>query len=94
MLLTFRSTTRLEWRRLCPIPWLDKNGNHNQSPIPAAFMDFKLVFKAVDEPVQYEDPGRQYRFQGVRAAAQLGATIRVPSIGFTFTTDRLNATSL
>jgi hypothetical protein len=56
-----------------------------------AFMDFKLFFKAADEPVKYEDPNRQYRFEGVKAVAQLEATIRVPSIDFTFKTDPLQA---
>ena len=55
----------------------------------SAFMDFKLVFKAADEAVTYEDPGRQYRFEGVKAVAQLEATIRVPSIDFSFKTDPL-----
>ena len=41
------------------------------------------------EPVKYEDPARQYRFEGFKADAQLEATIRVPSIGFTFKTDPL-----
>jgi hypothetical protein len=54
-----------------------------------AFMDFKLVFKTTDEPVKYEDPMRQYRFEGFKAAAQLEAAISVPSIGFTFKTDPL-----
>ena len=54
-----------------------------------ASMDFKLVFKAGDEQVRYEDPNRQYRFEGVKAAAQLEATIRVPSIDFVFKTDPL-----
>ena len=54
-----------------------------------AFMDFKLVFKSSDEPVKYEDPAQQYRFEGFKAAAQLEVTIRVPSIDFTFKTDPL-----
>jgi hypothetical protein len=54
-----------------------------------AFMDFKLVFKSGDEPVKYEDPMRQYRFEGFKASAQLEATFRVPSIDFTFKTDPL-----
>ena len=54
-----------------------------------AFMDFKLIVKASDEPVKYEDPTRQYRFEGFKAAAQLEATIRVPSIDFIFKTDPL-----
>ena len=54
-----------------------------------AFVDFKLVFKSTDEPVIYEDPGRQYQFQGFKASAQLEARIRVPSIDFVFKTDSL-----
>jgi len=54
-----------------------------------AFLDFKLVFKSTDEPVKYEDPTRQYRFEGFKAAAQLEAAIRVPSINFIFKTDPL-----
>ena len=56
-----------------------------------AFLDFKLVFKSTDEPVKYEDPRRQYRFEGFKASAQLLTTTRVPSIYFTFKTDPLEA---
>jgi len=52
-----------------------------------AYLDFKLVFNSTDEPVIYEDFMRQYRFQGFKAAAQLQAAVRVPSIEFTFKTD-------
>jgi hypothetical protein len=58
-----------------------------------AFMDFKLVFQAGTEPVKYEDPARQYRFEGFKATAQLEATFRVPSIDFTFRTDPLESSS-
>ena len=54
-----------------------------------AFLDFKLVFRAVDEAVKYEDPMRQYRFEGFKAVAELEAEVRVPSIDFTFKTDPL-----
>jgi len=54
-----------------------------------AFLDFKLVFRAGDEPVKYEDPMRQYRFEGFNAVAELEAEVRVPSIDFTFKTDPL-----
>lgn len=54
-----------------------------------AFLDFKLVFKATDETVKYENPAQQYRFQGFKAGAQLEATVRVPSIEFVFKTDPL-----
>ena len=58
-----------------------------------AFLDFKLVFKSTDESVKYEDPTRQYRFDGFKAVAQLEATVRVPSIGFTFKTDPLESSN-
>ena len=58
-----------------------------------AFMDFKLVFKSGTETVRYEDPMRQYRFEGFKAAAQLEAEFRVPSIDFTFKTDPLETST-
>ena len=56
-----------------------------------AFMDFKLLFTATDEPVKYEDPAHQYRFEGFKASAQLEAAIRVTSIDFIFKTDPLGS---
>jgi hypothetical protein len=54
-----------------------------------AFLDFKLVFKSTAEPAIYEDPMRQYRFEGFKATAQLEAVVNVPSIDFAFKTDPL-----
>ena len=54
-----------------------------------AYLDFKLVFKCTEQAVRYEDPARQYRFEGFAAAAQLEASVRVPSIDFLFKTDPL-----
>ena len=54
-----------------------------------AFLDFKLVFTADGEPIKYEDPMRQYRFEGYNATARLEATVRVLSTAFTFKTDPL-----
>jgi hypothetical protein len=56
-----------------------------------AFMDFKLVFKQLDETVTFDNPQQQYHFEGHRASAQLEATIRVPSTNFTFKTDPLES---
>ena len=42
-----------------------------------AFMDFKLVLKATDEAVKYEDAARQYRFDGFKAVEQLEAALRM-----------------
>ena len=54
-----------------------------------AFLDFKLVFIATDEPIRYENAMQQYRFEGFKASAQLEAMVRVPAIDFTFRTDPL-----
>ena len=56
-----------------------------------AFLDFRLVFIATEEPIKYENAVQQYRFEGFKAGAQLEATVRVPSIDFTFKTDPLEA---
>jgi hypothetical protein len=56
-----------------------------------SFLDFKLVFTSTDESVKYEDPARQYRFEGFKAIAKLGASVRVPSLDFAFKTDPLDS---
>ena len=56
-----------------------------------AFLDFRLVFTSTDEPIEYENAMRQYRLEGFKAMAQLEATVRVPSIDFTFKTDPLES---
>lgn len=56
-------------------------------------MDFKLVFKATDEAVTYEDTAQYYRFHGFKATAQLEASIRVPSIDFAWKSDPLESSS-
>lgn len=58
-----------------------------------AFMDFKLVFKATDEAVTYEDPAQYYRFKGYKAQAQIEAAMRVPSIDFSWKSDPLESSS-
>ncbi len=55
-----------------------------------ALLDFKLVFQSTGEAVKYEDPMRQYRFEGFKAAVQREAVVRVPSIAFTFKTHPLD----
>lgn len=54
-----------------------------------ALLDFKLIFTATEASVKYENAAQQYRFEGFKANAQLEATIRVPSIDFTFKTNPL-----
>jgi hypothetical protein len=54
-----------------------------------ATMNFKLVFKATEKPVAYEDPFKHFRVTGFLATAQLEAQVAVPEIGFTWKSDPL-----
>jgi hypothetical protein len=54
-----------------------------------ARMTFKMIWKALDDPVRYEDPSRQFRFIGTRAECQLEAQVEVPSIGFSWKSDSI-----
>jgi len=55
-----------------------------------ARMNFKMVWSSAGEPVKYDDPSKHFRFTGTRAWCQLEAQIEVPSIGFSWKSDRLN----
>lgn len=56
-----------------------------------AFLDFKLVWKAGADAVKYEDPAQQFRFTGFQATAQLEASVRVPSLDFSWKSDPLES---
>jgi hypothetical protein len=88
--LTFSADGKTATLQMSDVPIIDQpRWPAMDAETTPAFLDFKLVFNARDEPVKYEDPARQYRFEGFKAGAQLEATIRVPSIGYTFKTDPL-----
>jgi hypothetical protein len=88
--LTFSADDKTATLQMTNVPIIDQpRWPAMDAETTPAFMDFKLVLKATDEPVKYEDPTRQYRFEGFKAGAQLEATFRVPEIGFTFKTDPL-----
>jgi hypothetical protein len=92
--MTFSADGRIATLQMTNVPIIDQpRWPAMDAETTPAFMDFKLVLKAGTEPVRYEDPARQYRFEGVRAAAQLEATFRVPSIDFTFRTDAIETSS-
>jgi hypothetical protein len=61
---------------------------YNTVTYPAR-LDFKLVFTKLEVPVTYEDPKKQYRFDGFKASAQLEAALSVPEIGFSWKSDPL-----
>jgi hypothetical protein len=90
--ITFSEDGKTATMQMTNVPIVDQpRWPAMDSETTPAFMDFKLVFKATDEAVKYEDASRQYRFEGFKATAQLEAAIRVPSIHFTFKTDPLDA---
>jgi len=56
--------------------------------IPAK-MDLRIVWKATDEKINYNDPQKQFRVEGFKATSQLEASVEVPSIGFSWKSDPL-----
>jgi hypothetical protein len=55
-----------------------------------ATMSFKMVWTATDEKATYDDPQKQFRFEGYRANAQIEAQVTVPSIGFSWKSDPMS----
>ncbi|MGO9376971.1 MAG: hypothetical protein ACLPN1_05860 [Dissulfurispiraceae bacterium] len=56
----------------------------------AAIMSFRLIWKATDEKIIYDDPQKQFRVEGYRATAQLDAQVKIPSIGYSWESDPLS----
>ncbi len=54
--------------------------------IPAR-MNLRIVWKATNEKVNYNDPQKQFRFEGYKAIAQMEGSVEVPSIGFSWKSD-------
>lgn len=89
--LAFSSDGKTSTLRMTDVPIIDQpRWPAMDAETTPAFLDFKLVFTSTDEPVGYEDPMRQYRFEGFKAMAKLEASVRVPSIDFAFRTDPLD----
>jgi hypothetical protein len=55
-----------------------------------ATMSFRMIWKATDEKIVYDDPQKQFRVEGYRATSQLEAQVKVPSIGFSWKSDPLS----
>ena len=52
-----------------------------------ALMDVTMRWTATGEPVEIDDPTKQFRFRGWKAKCQLAASVEVPSIQFTWESD-------
>lgn len=59
---------------------------HN-APARPAVMSFRVVWKATDEKIDFEDKDRHFRFEGCRALARAEAIVEVPSLGFSWKSD-------
>jgi hypothetical protein len=55
-----------------------------------AIMSFRMIWKATDEKIIYDDPQKQFRVEGYCATAQLEAQVNVPSIDFSWRSDSLS----
>ena len=55
-----------------------------------ALMSFRLIWRATDEKILYDNPAQHFRVQGFRAIAQLEAEIHVPATGFSWKSDPLS----
>ena len=55
-----------------------------------AIMSFRMMWRAMDEKIIYDDPLKQFRVEGFRAKAQIEAQVKVPSIGFSWKSDPLS----
>jgi len=61
------------------------------APAMPATMSVRVGWTATDERVSFDDPAKHFRFDGWRATAQLEASVRVPSLGFSWRSDPLAA---
>ena len=52
-----------------------------------ALIDVTIRWTATDEPLEIDDPTKQFRFRGWRAKCQLAASVEVPSIHFAWKSD-------
>ena len=55
-----------------------------------AVMSFRLIWRATDEKIVYDNPMQHYRVEGFKAIAQLEAQIHVPSTGYSWKSDPLS----
>ncbi len=60
-----------------------------KAPAAPAKMTIRIVWKATSEKVLYDDPSKQFRFEGFKATAQLEASVEVPSLSFSWRSDPL-----
>lgn len=63
---------------------------HDAAFTPAT-MSFRIEWEATDERVTWDDRAKMFRVTGWRASTRLRASVEVPSTGFRWTSDPLEA---
>jgi hypothetical protein len=58
-----------------------------------AMMSFRVTWKATDERVVFEDKMKHFKVEGYRAVAQLEASVKVPSLNFSWKSDAIETSS-
>ncbi len=59
--------------------------------VKPAFLTFRMVWKASDQPANTDDASKMFRFTGHTAAVQMEASVEVPSDGFSWKSDPLES---
>jgi hypothetical protein len=80
-------TATLQMRR---VPIIDQpKWPAMDAAVKAAFLSFKMVWKATEDPASTDDPAKMFRFTGHKAIVQMEASVEVPGIGFSWKSDPL-----
>ncbi len=61
------------------------------APATPAVMSFRVKWTATDKPAVYEDPSKHFIFRGYLAEAGAEAEVSIPSSGFSWKSDPLEA---
>jgi hypothetical protein len=59
--------------------------------VKQAFLSFRMVWKATDQPANANDSSKSFRFAGFHANVQMEAQVEVPDIGFSWKSDPLES---
>lgn len=65
---------------------------YDASATPAR-MSLRVIWKATDEKIVFDDQLKHFRVEGYRARAQAEAAVQVPSIGFAWKSDPIETSS-
>ena len=57
------------------------------APTTPAVMSYRVVWKATDEKIVYEDKLKHFRVDGYRATARVEAAVEIPSLGYSWRSD-------